>query len=327
MRYIGVDMAKDSFVAFLPDDRTVTLANEAGGFRLLEQRLRVGDILGVESTGQYHHGLARFFLGRGFDVRETNPVTTNQFIRSTVRKKKTDKTDAEIISRLLAQGEGHSMTLASLDNPLRKFFRIRQGFVRQRTALKLQLQTVDTGTNPAHRAIVRAIETCIAAYDRQIEKMEAEMLKITTEETVILESVCGLSPVSSRSILAELGDVKRFGGRKQIVAFAGLDPKLAESGVSVYRSGKLTKRGSPYLRHILFLSAFANARSKNVFGAYYWKKRAEGKTHKQAGTATGRKMLEVIHTLVTKGETFRKVTVSYEIPEHLRRKRKKTTAV
>ena len=301
MRYIGIDVAKATLAVFIPSQGNLTVTNDEEGFRKLVKELKKDDVVGVESTGSYHHPLARFLIRKGFEVRELNPIMTKQFIRATVRRKKTDKTDAVIISKLLAQGDGHPMTLKNIDNPLKKMSRVREKLVQARSSLKLQLQTVELDL----KVIRRSLKTLIKKYDQEIEKIDAAMLETKNEQTAILESVPGVSPRIARSILAELGDVKRFSNKKKITAFAGYDPKLTESGSSIHHTGKLTKRGSPYLRHVLHLAAFANTSRSNIFSDYYRKKKSEGKHFYQSMTATARKMLEIIYTLLINGEHFK----------------------
>jgi len=303
MRYIGIDVAKATLAVHIPDDQDIIVANTQQGFAKLLRYLHSDDVLGVESTSTYHHACALFFLAKDFVVKELNPIVTKQFTRATVRKKKTDKTDAQIISRLLAQGEGHVMTCKHIQSPLKKLSRIKKKLVQMRTSLKVQCTALDTcliNTKPLERMYQRLIKN----INKEIEQLEQEMLKTKNKTLTILESVPGVSAVSARSIIAEIGDVDRFSSKKKLIAFAGYDPKLTESGSSVYHSGKLTKRGSPTLRNALYHAAFANIRLKTCFSDYYHKKKNEGKHFTQAMTATARKILEIIYILLQKQEMF-----------------------
>lgn len=301
MRNIGIDVAKLTLAVFMPQGDSFAVNNDKDGFCEILSKLKPRDVIGVESTGNYHHELAKFFLKKGVRIRELNPILTKQFIRATIRGRKTDKTDAEIISRLLENGEGHCMTLENIDNKLKKLFRVRTKLVQKRASIKLQLQVL----KPDIKIIARSYKKLIKSFDTEIQKLEEEMNKFENEETEILESIPGISTKLARGILAEIGDIGRFNDKRKLVAFAGYDPKLTESGTSMHRTGKLTKRGSPYLRHALYLAAFANIRSKNIFADYYNKKKSEGKHHFKAITATSRKVLEIIYALLQKGEKFR----------------------
>lgn len=307
MRYVGIDVAKKTLAVWILGGESFSVTNTNKGFRKILKKLLPGDTLGVESTSTYHHALALFFLQQGFAVKELNPIVTKQFIRATVRKKKTDKSDAEIISKLLAQGEGHEMTEKNITNPLKKIFRVKKKLVQMRSSFKVQLTALASNVmNPKDTKFLEKMYTrLIKNITKEIEKLEEEMLKESNEEIQILQSIPGLSALSARGVYAEIGDIHRFSNKKKIVAFSGYDPKLTESGSSVYHSGKLTKRGSPSLRSALYNAAFANIQLNTVFSRYYRKKMDEGKHFTQAMNATARKILEIAYTMLKKKEMFR----------------------
>jgi transposase len=302
MRNIGIDISKKTIDVFFQAEVYATFPNTKKGFTALAKKLFTDDILGVESTGIYHHDLALFFIQKGIEVRELNPIMTKQFIRSTVRKKKTDKSDAKIISLLLAQGEGYPMKEEKINNPLQKILRVKRKLIQMKTSLILQEQTLKKEKD--FSLIRKSLKSLIKSYDTQIRNLKTEALKFQDDSAKILESIPGISPNIAREILGEIGDSSRFKKKKEIIAYAGYDPKLKQSGTSIYVTGKLTKRGSPYLRNALYTASFANMRSNTVFSRYYNKKKDEGKHHYQAMTATSRKMLEIIFSLLRKKEEF-----------------------
>ncbi len=301
MRNIGIDVSKIKIDVYMPPETYIVFDNNKEGFKRLLKKLSFNDVIGVESTGAYHHSLALFFIEKGFEVREINPIITKQFIRATVRKKKTDKTDSKIISLLLGQGEGYVMKEKNINNVLQKTLRTKRKLIQMRTALKLQIKSLSSLKEFSF--LRKSLESLVKSYDKQIEKLRMEATKYTSEEIDILESIPGISVNLSREILAELGDVSKFERKGQVVAYAGYDPKIKQSGMS-NSTGSLTKRGSPHLRNALYLASFANIRSDNVFSRYYKKKKSEGKHHYQAITATSRKMIEIIFTLLINKQKF-----------------------
>jgi len=136
-------MAKDEFQVCIPNEINTKLGNNRKGFQKLLKLLKPEDILGTESTSNYHHPLAIFFIKKGYKVMEINPIVTNQQIRATVRKKKTDKTDAELISQSIRDGNGHAMTEKALDNSLKKLIRGRKYLVHMRSNIKKKLKSYD----------------------------------------------------------------------------------------------------------------------------------------------------------------------------------------
>ena len=98
-------------------------------------------------------------------------------------------------------------------------------------------------------------------------------------------------------ILVEIGDITRFKGPKQLIAYAGLDPKVLQSGKTLNCYGHLTKRGSKHLRRALFIAASVAKRCDPSFTAVYDKKRGEGKRYKEANIVVARKILRVIYSV------------------------------
>lgn len=303
MRPIGIDVSKEKLNVFISESEQFEITNTTKGFSTLFPRLKKDDVVGVESTSTYHHHIASFLLEKGLVVKELNPLMTKQFIRVTVRKKKTDKSDAEIVARLIAQGEGYAMTQKQMKNTVRRLWRSKQKLIKMRTSLKLQLRAAQE-TLEEVKEVTRAFRTLIRSFDRQIENLHTHIMKIEGEDMTLLESIPGISAQLARGLCAEIGDFRRFPSKEQLIAFAGLDPKLSESGTSLHARGRLTKRGSPYIRIALYQAAFANVSRKTVFGDYYRKKRSENKHHTIALCATSRKILEVAYALVTKRTPF-----------------------
>lgn len=102
------------------------------------------------------------------------------------------------------------------------------------------------------------------------------------------------------------GDINRFKKPEQLVAYAGLDPRVFESGESVRGKGYITKRGNKILRTRLYNAASVAVLHDNMFKTFFQKKRSEGKPYKVALVAAMRKMTHVIHAVWTRGTPFEK---------------------
>jgi len=113
-----------------------------------------------------------------------------------------------------------------------------------------------------------------------------------------LTTIPGIGPVTAAAILGEIGDIQRFDSLKQLVAYAGIDPAVYQSGQFEARQTRMSKRGSPYLRHALWMAATLARIHDPELKAYYHKRRDEGKAH---GTVTGaicRKLLARIFVIL-----------------------------
>ena len=112
-----------------------------------------------------------------------------------------------------------------------------------------------------------------------------------TNLVTLLRTIPGVGPFTATALIAEIQDINKFSTGKSLVGFCGLDPKVRQSGNGLHHNTKITKRGSPYLRRVLYFSAgIASMHDKDLKG-YYEKKRKEGRKHKEAVIATARKLL------------------------------------
>jgi len=127
----------------------------------------------------------------------------------------------------------------------------------------------------------------------------------------LLLSIPGIGKLTAATIISEIGDISRFSTVKKLVAFAGLDPSVYESGKFKSSHNKISKRGSTHLRKALYQAASAGIRKSKespnnlVLYNYYIKKINEGKIKKVAIIATAHKLLRIIYGIWKKGELFR----------------------
>ena len=126
----------------------------------------------------------------------------------------------------------------------------------------------------------------------------------------LLLSIPGIGELTAMTILAEIGDIKKFPTSKQLVAFAGLDPSVFESGKFKASHSKISKRGSTYLRRALYQSTVAGISNRvggpvnEVLYSFYSKKLAEGKPSKVAIIATSNKLLRIIFGVLKNNQPF-----------------------
>ncbi|NMP21280.1 IS110 family transposase [Sulfobacillus sp. DSM 109850] len=104
--------------------------------------------------------------------------------------------------------------------------------------------------------------------------------------------------------MAEIGEIARFEDPKKLVAFAGVDPSVHQSGDFTASVNRITKRGSHRLRHALYIAVLCSLRptgSKRM-QAFYQAKRAAGKPYKVAVVACINKLLHWIYAVLTRQE-------------------------
>jgi transposase len=144
----------------------------------------------------------------------------------------------------------------------------------------------------------------IKFIEKHITKLEVEISILLRKLDTPIETIPGIGPVLGAIIIGEIGDIKRFKDGSKLVAFAGIDPTVKQSGEFVGTKNKMSKRGSPYLRRAIWLAASVACFNDPVLSAYYNKKRKEGKHHFTAVGAVARKMLYIIHSVLRNNKPY-----------------------
>ena len=138
----------------------------------------------------------------------------------------------------------------------------------------------------------------------QIAEVEARIRAgIEAVEPLIL-TIPGIGHTLGAQIVSEIGDVRRFHSAAAVVKYAGINPSISQSGKFSSEDNRITKQGSPYLRRALYLAAMAQLKLKSPFYDYYAKKRADGKSHREALIAAARKLVHVIYAVLSRQEPY-----------------------
>ena len=140
--------------------------------------------------------------------------------------------------------------------------------------------------------------------DKQIEALDCQILEYYEKFDCYLHTIPGIGMIAAATILAEIGDINRFKSSSALVAFAGIDPTVRQSGEFSSTHNHMSKRGSPYLRHAIFLAATTCSFHNSPLNAYYKKKRDQGKHHLTATGAVARKLTTVIYAVLRDSKPY-----------------------
>lgn len=149
---------------------------------------------------------------------------------------------------------------------------------------------------------------CLLAQIDLLEEQQEEVDKALKAlmETIpqYITTIPGIALPTGAAILAEIGDVSRFESEDKLVAYAGIDATVHQSGQFNAKQMHMSKRGSPYLRLALWLAASMAIRHNDELKAYYHKKREEGKAHGTALGAVCRKLLIRIYVILKENRPY-----------------------
>lgn len=273
---IGVDVAKDAVVVACAAQSfpVHSIANQHAPLLAWLKSLPAGSRIGLESTGGYHELLADLAHAQGHTVFLLNPLDAKHYARAMGNRAKTDRVDAELIARLIAQEHSRLRPYTPPTANQRKLDRLirrRAKIVRIRSALKLTMSNLSGFTTELKAALCK--------LDALIAKIDASMSAIAAcspqhgETQQHLETIVGVGPVVGMALANTLERVP-FRNADAFVAFTGLDPRANDSGHKTGRR-RLSKRGPAELRRLLFNAAMSAAKTK-VWRPIYEHYRAKG---------------------------------------------------
>ena len=120
----------------------------------------------------------------------------------------------------------------------------------------------------------------------------------------VIMTIPGIGYINGGMILGEIGDIHRFKSPNQLLAFAGLDPTVYQSGNFQAKRTRMSKRGSRVLRYALINAAHNVVKNNSTFKAYYDAKKSEGRSHYSALGHCAGKLVRVIFKMLTDDVAF-----------------------
>lgn len=145
---------------------------------------------------------------------------------------------------------------------------------------------------------IRQLIEQLEFLEKQIDELEIQISVLLKQTDSYITTIPGIGDTLGAIILSEIGDIHRFDAPGKLVAFAGLDVKVTQSGEFIGTRQKISKRGSPYLRRAIWLAASRAAFCDPVLSDYYQSLRARGKHHLTAVGAVSRKLCNTIYTIL-----------------------------
>lgn len=195
------------------------------------------------------------------------------------------KTSRSLLKEAATAQEIAEFDLSELTALLKSNSRGRFGLEKANHIQDLARQSVGVGF------LQDAVQIEMACLLEQLDLLLAQIAHLDDSIAEIMDhipqhitSIPGIGAVTGAAILAEIGDVNRFESSEKIVAYAGIDPSVYETGQFKADQAHMSKRGSPYLRRALWQAASMATIYDPELKAYYQAKRQEGKHH---GTAVG----------------------------------------
>ncbi|UQZ90099.1 IS110 family transposase [Deltaproteobacteria bacterium Smac51] len=295
---IGIDVSKLSLdFCRLPDGQRGKFKNSPEGIdsfirSVAEQK---PDLVIYEATGGYQNMLTEALFKAGVPLKVANPKHIRDFARSLGRLGKTDAIDAEIIARFALSRD------IIADQPKDPTLIQLSGLLARRDQLNAMMTMEKGHREHSSDSIRAAIEANIAIFKSQLHDLERNIEQLIhsrqdlKQADEILQSIPGVGPISSATIMAEMPELPHL-GRKQAAALAGVAPFNRDSGQ--YRGQRHICGGRGKVRNILYCIMRTCLIHNPVIKMWYEGLRARGKAFKVAVIACVRKLLTVMRAML-----------------------------
>jgi len=303
--FVGIDVAKKTFdIHILPSGERLSLPYDTKGLaKLLKKLPPLQETLVVlESTGGYHKRLACELAQAGYAVSVINPKRVRDYAKAAGILAKTDKIDAKVIALFAEHFRPAPQAMPSeQQSQLEELVSRRRQLIGLRTAETNRLENLTSQT------VRQDIQQVIDLLNKNLDRIEKEILKLLESDDhwkrkrEIVESVPGLGPVNSATLVAELPELGQV-NRQQASALVGVAPFNCDSG---QQKGKRSIRGGrAALRCTLYMAALTAKRSNPVIRAFAERLTAAGKPFKVVMIACMRKLVVILNTLLRQNTTW-----------------------
>jgi transposase len=296
---VGIDVAKAALdVAVRPQGEERHLANDAAGIAEIVGWLRAlnPDVIVVEATGGYEAPLVAELGGASLPVAVVNPRQVRDFARATGRLAKTDRLDAQTLAHF---GQAVRPTPRPLPDEaaqaLAALVERRRQVVAMRTAEENRLGATRV-------ALVRArIQAHLAWLEADLGEIDEDLRQrlraspLWREQDDLLQSVPGIGPIVSLTLLAELPELGRL-SHGQIAALVGVAPLNRDSGT--LRGRRAVWGGRAAVRTVLYMGTLRATRCNPAIQPFYERLLAAGKAKKVALVACMHKLLTILNAMV-----------------------------
>lgn len=306
--YVGIDVSKQRIdVAAVPGGETMSAAMADLNSLRAWLKKRTPRLIVVEATGGYERDLVAMLALADLPVVVVNPRQVRDFARATGRLAKTDAIDAGVLA---AFAEAVKPELRALRDDEAEA--LRGLVVRRRQLIEMRKAEVSRMEN-APRRVREGLERHIAWLDGEIGQADDDLDGMIQQsplwraEDALLQSVPGVGPVLSRTLIGEMPEIGTL-DRRKIAALAGLAPFNRDSGKM--RGTRAIWGGRASVRTALYMATLTAVRFNPVLSTAYQRLRSTGKPAKVALVACMRKLLTILNAMVRTNTHWTATTVA-----------------
>lgn len=300
--FVGIDVAKSELVvATQPGSEPWPIANDEAGVRALVARVSSlqPTLIVTEATGGYETLCVAALSAAGLPVVIVNPRQIRDFAKATGQLAKTDRIDAQVIARFAERIRPEVRALPDetarhLEAVITRRRQLIEMLIAERSRLGL-------ATGRHQRPVKQSLKKHIAYLEHELQMTDTDLAQLVRESPAwrerddLLQSVPGIGPVVSHTLLAELPELGQL-DRRAIAKLVGVAPMSRDSGT--WRGRRTIQGGRATVRTALYMAALVASRRNATIRRFYLRLIANGKPKKLALIACARKLLTILNQLV-----------------------------
>ena len=296
--FIGIDVSKARLdVAIRPSGQTESVSNDTAGIEALVKRLSESRpaLIVLEATGGVERSVTRALASAELPVVVVNPRQVRDFAKATGQLAKTDRIDAQVLARF-----AQAVRPALRPLPDEVSWELRAGVTRRRQITEM-IVAERNRLGAASKAIRKRIEAHIRWLESELDRADQDLDQSIRQSPIwqknqeLLQSVPGIGPVISRTLLAELPELGQL-NRKQMAALVGIAPLNRDSGTM--RGRRTIWGGRARVRAVLYMAALVASKRNAIIRTFYQRLRNAGKAPKVALVACMRKLLTILNSMI-----------------------------
>ena len=309
--YIGIDVSKQLLeVAVHEREFRYRCPNQTRAFAELVSELIAlrPTLIVLEATGGLEKPVVAALHAAGLPVMVINPRQVRAFAKAIGQLAKTDRLDAVLLAHFAAVIKPPLRPLKSNEEQELEALMGRRGQLVD--MLVAEKNRRHSATSEAVRETIKEhidwLEDRIAELDEQLQARLASSA-VWQDKDAILQSVPGIGPVVSFSLLGELPELGTL-NRQRISKLVGVAPLNCDSGQQ--RGRRHIFGGRARVRSMLYMAALTALRFNPVIKEFYQRLVGKGKPHKVALTACMRKLLSIVNLMVRNQTSWKPDLVS-----------------
>jgi len=308
--FIGIDVAKLTLQIYIEaDDSSIKINNGKKSLNVFYKKLKKlyknnkPFVFIYEPTANYSTTLTRFCSDNHIYAYRVNTYISSNFSKSLGNRNKTDISDAQMLFNMQMMIDKKDISVPII-NPTVEALREIVGYYRFLQEQKVALKNYNEAatTNKSSNFILKDIKRNITRIEKQQQELISKAKVIINDDKTLKKTFSHITSIKGVGVLVGIFLLHLFlnypnANRQQITALLGLDPIAVESGTSIKKRSRISKRGLSMYRGIIFYSILSTVRFNEEFRTYYEHLKERKKHTTTAQIAVMRKLILLAHSL------------------------------